>query len=324
MINPVERRNPSPPGLWDTIKAGFELTTRHLWILLIPITLDCFYWLGPRLGVANLAPEWLALLRAQLAGAAPFPESIYAQIQTLLEQWNLFTQISLPLLGVPAMMGGMAPAATPVATAFFQLETGGQVLRLLLLLAGLGLLLGAFYYSLMGSVVAATPHLTAGRQLLRYLGGMFLVAVSLIILLIILYIPFAMATFLAALIEPSLAAIVGTLFSLFLLWVLLFLSFTLPAMFLQQQMGWRALVASFRFMQQHLIQALPLALLVVATTRFQTALWRMADNGSWLTLISIFGHAFIATGLMSALFIFYRDRLPTPRPAATPSTPLHP
>lgn len=318
MINPVERRNSPPPGIWDTLKAGFELTTRHLWILAVPIMLDCFYWLGPRLGVADLAPQWLALMRSQLEGTAPFPETIYAQIQILLEQWNLFTQISLPLLGVPAMMGGMAPAATPIAATFIQLESAGQVVWLLLILAGVGLLLGAVYYTLMSSVVAPTPGLTAGRRLPRQLLGMFLMALSLIALLIVLYIPFAIMTFLAALIEPGLAAIVGTLFSLFLLWVLLFLSFTLPAMFLQHQWGWRALLASARFMQQHLIQALPLALLVVAVTRFQTALWRMADNGSWLTLISIFGHAFIATALMSALFIFYRDRLPTPRPAPSP------
>jgi hypothetical protein len=35
-------------------------------------------------------------------------------------------------------------------------------------------------------------------------------------------------------------------------------------------------------------------------------LWRLADDGSWLTAASIAGHAFIRTGLMISLFVFYK------------------
>jgi hypothetical protein len=38
-------------------------------------------------------------------------------------------------------------------------------------------------------------------------------------------------------------------------------------------------------------------------------LWHLADDGSWLTLVSIAGHAFITTALAVAIFVFYRDRV---------------
>jgi hypothetical protein len=40
---------------------------------------------------------------------------------------------------------------------------------------------------------------------------------------------------------------------------------------------------------------------------------RWADDGSWLTLGTITGHAFVSTALIVATFLFYRDRV---RPAA--------
>jgi len=36
-------------------------------------------------------------------------------------------------------------------------------------------------------------------------------------------------------------------------------------------------------------------------------LWRIPPENSWLTLIGLAGHAFVATGLISASFIYYHD-----------------
>ena len=49
-------RKPAPalpklPGIIDTLSAGFQTVNRHLYLLLVPILLDLFYWLGPRLTV---------------------------------------------------------------------------------------------------------------------------------------------------------------------------------------------------------------------------------------------------------------------------------
>ena len=36
-------------------------------------------------------------------------------------------------------------------------------------------------------------------------------------------------------------------------------------------------------------------------------LWNVPPNDSWVILVGIFGHAFIATALLSASFVYYRD-----------------
>ena len=35
--------------------------------------------------------------------------------------------------------------------------------------------------------------------------------------------------------------------------------------------------------------------------------WRFPDASSWLTLVGIFGHAFVSTGLLAASFFYYKD-----------------
>jgi hypothetical protein len=34
----------------------------------------------------------------------------------------------------------------------------------------------------------------------------------------------------------------------------------------------------------------------------------LADDGTWITAVGILGHAFVMTSLMTATFIFFRDR----------------
>jgi hypothetical protein len=36
-------------------------------------------------------------------------------------------------------------------------------------------------------------------------------------------------------------------------------------------------------------------------------LWRIPPADSWLTLLGIFGNAFVSTALLAASFIYYRD-----------------
>src|SRR2546422_9788340 len=53
-----ETRAATPPGLIDTLQAGFDTVNRNLWLLALPIAIDVFFWLGPQLTLGSLA-EWL-------------------------------------------------------------------------------------------------------------------------------------------------------------------------------------------------------------------------------------------------------------------------
>ena len=146
------------PGVLATISAGFELTTRFLWLMLLPALLDLFLWIGPRLSFRTLIESTLetslALLPTDMMTIDP---------QLLLEtagRLNHFAYLSVSLLGVPTLMREIPPQTTPLTPAV--IEGGGALawFGYLLLFTVLGLLLTALYYNL---IAYAMRRATADR-----------------------------------------------------------------------------------------------------------------------------------------------------------------
>ena len=50
-----------------------------------------------------------------------------------------------------------------------------------------------------------------------------------------------------------------------------------------------------------------LFLIVLVLTQGLDLLWLVPQEVSWLTILGILGHAFISTGVLAAIFIYYRD-----------------
>jgi hypothetical protein len=65
-------RGARPPGIIETLTAGYEATNRAPWLILFPIGLDLLFWFGPKLSVVRLAgylpPVVLGTLNAEPAG----------------------------------------------------------------------------------------------------------------------------------------------------------------------------------------------------------------------------------------------------------------
>ena len=104
-----EEEKSSVPGVWSALASGFDLTAKHPWLLLLPIVLDIFIWLGPRLRFQTIIEQIVATL----------PEE--AEVLTLAEQLlevgpytNLFSVFSVPLVGVPVLLAGLAPETAPL------------------------------------------------------------------------------------------------------------------------------------------------------------------------------------------------------------------
>ncbi len=51
-----------PLGLIDTLSSGFKVVQRRPWLILPPILLDLWLWLGPRWSIQPLADSLLRLL----------------------------------------------------------------------------------------------------------------------------------------------------------------------------------------------------------------------------------------------------------------------
>jgi hypothetical protein len=55
----------------DTLTAGFNTVTRRLWLIVVPVALDVFLWLGPKLSVAPVIRDTLATLQSTIAMMPP-------------------------------------------------------------------------------------------------------------------------------------------------------------------------------------------------------------------------------------------------------------
>ena len=54
------------PGVWSALASGFDLTAKHPWLLLLPILIDVFIWLGPRLRFQAIIEQLVANLPAEV------------------------------------------------------------------------------------------------------------------------------------------------------------------------------------------------------------------------------------------------------------------
>ncbi len=300
----------APPTLSTTLKAGFELTTRHPWLLALPVALDCLYWIGPRLGAASLLTPWLNQWQAQVLALGLVDASALTLLTDAAQSFNVITQIAVPFLGVPALMGGLTPPTTPVTPLVLPVTDWGAFLAAWAGCLLLGLLLGGVYFSLMAAVVAhgEVQREGFGRILLRNCLRHLSLAGLLFLILLAGYLPLAFFLTLLALISPGLVLVGVAVASGLLLWLIVSLAFSLPGLFLDRLSAPRALLNSVQFIRRSFSRAILLPALALLIGRTVGMLWRVAGAGSWLTLVSIVGQAFILTSLLNALFIFYREQ----------------
>lgn len=301
------------PAAFGAIRAGFELTTRAWWLIIVPLALDLLYWLGPRLRVAALFDRSLqeAVAAAGSAAALGLQPEALTRLTELVGGMNLVTLLSIPLWGVPALMSGATPTEIPVVAAAVEVADWGQFFSYYALLTAAGVLLSALYFGLVTRAVRGEAFAWGGvlrdwlPNALR-LGAMLL---TLAIVVLLMLFPIALIAVVAGAFGPALAAVVAVTGSILITWTVIFVTFGLQALFLQRLAPLAALLAGVRFLQQQVGAALPLLLIIFLINMFGVTLWRRADDGSWLTMISLVGHAFVATAMFVSLFVFYRDRM---------------
>ena len=306
------------PGVFSTLSAGFELTTRYLWLMIIPAVLDLFLWIGPRLSFRALIENLIATSAAQLP-----TDVLSLDVGALTEaagRVNHFVYLSVSLLGVPALMAGPMPDKTPITPAIIDGGGLGAWFGWLVVFTLGGLLLTALFYNLIAyamrrslatATTAALPPLGLGRFLRRtlhtWLRLVALLALA-VVLILVITIPVALLAGFVALLSQAIAVFVLFGAVVLIMWLLMFLSYTPQGMLLNPRRFPFAIADSVRLFQRNLPAALGLLAVVVLARQLLRYVLLTADSGTWVTMINILAHAYIATALTVALFIFYRDR----------------
>ncbi len=329
-----------PLGILACLAAGFEITARHPMTLTVPLLLDVFLWLGPRL---SLSPLFLATERffRQMfwtEGMAGLPEVqqtsllLTQMFNDLAARFNLFSAlIPAPLLGVPTLMASrmtldrpLGPRAEMVVASVLIAMFLGIVLPLL----GMGL--SALYLRSVGRRVMdemETP--LSGPQTFLVLWGQFillaLIALAIVATMSMVGLSFAALIYL---LSAGLAFFVVTLLFSLIMFAVFHLVFAIPGMVQLKHSPFPAIRESILLIRGDFANVTFLVLLILIISRGFNVVWALPDPATWANLIGIAGHAFVSTALTATLFVFYQDRLnflPAPQPTpVVKEVPVHP
>lgn len=204
------------PSVIETLSGGFDQVNQILWIVLVPIVMDLFLWLGPRVSAgpvfAQLA-RWYSQLSesyASVASGAGDPATMEQARQALADlqgragHFNLLTLLVTNIASVPSIL---PPGRPDVVT--YQIGSVGAAIGVILAIQLIGILIGCLYLGVMGQQIrdGRVALATLGRRIWFY----WLSVVGFILLVIggavLVSLPIGLAIGLIQLVAPTIGAV---------------------------------------------------------------------------------------------------------------------
>jgi hypothetical protein len=106
-------------------------------------------------------------------------------------------------------------------------------------------------------------------------------------------------------------AFIANLLVLFLslasMWVIVPLFFWSHGVFVKQQNAFTSMLTSLRMVRFSLPTSSLFVLTMFLLSFGLNFLWNIPPEDSWMTLVGILGHSFVATALLASSFVYYRD-----------------
>ena len=245
-------------------------------------------------------------------------ESVRQAILSSADDLNMLALLSPGWISVPSIMpllgGGRGPFTFVNSWATALGVAVGALLG--------GSLLGCFYRSTIAQHVrddALTPSQLPGqafRAWLRLIGLILILAgVGIVVGVPVLFLV-AGATLLARELGSFGMALLMTI----LLWLQLYLFFAPDAIFVSRVGPLQAIRRSVAVVRANFWAAVRIVVLITIILLGVGQVWAaLAERAPWGPALGILGNAYIASGLVAASMLFYRERveaLPSPRPVA--------
>lgn len=314
---------PQTPGLIDTISAGYVALNRRLWVVMIPIVLDLYLWLGTRLSLAPLIRSLSDQVASALVQVSPDiaqPATLVQNLQQadlrVLLAWINFVPLLLPEFLLPPVG---KQAALPEA-AVVPVTNWWVVIGAVLLINLVTLLVSSLFLSLLAGAVAGAgdhrlPHLRRMFNIARRIGSFLLVLIGAGLLL---GMPFLVFTALVVSLIPGTLLPAAFAWAIALFWVWVYTSFGIEAILMSDVGPLRAIYNSVHIVRHNLLSALALLLLSMVIVSGLAVIWRALATTHLGMVVAISGSAYVQSGLIAARLVFYRDRLQRWQGAGSP------
>lgn len=295
----------------ETIGTAYSQLVSRPYIILAPILIDLYLWLGMRISAGPLARK----LSNEL-DAVPFVGDNLAGFVEGREGYNLFELASMQILPTLRMPTFLPLGADDELTTLggWQPDTSSPawwiVAALIPVLASAGYVVGAEFFIWLFDVVRGRAHSVDPRRAVRTAWELFLwLAIGIGLLLLAtgpLLIGQLVSVEAGAGASPFLALIAlipaGVAFVLFF--------FSIYAIVVDQISAIEAYRASYRLVRRNLGASLGfIAIYIVITSGFPL-FWGVLLTDPAGTLLAIIGNAFVASGIIAAAMLYYDERAP--------------
>ena len=286
----------------------------HIVVIIIPLVIDLLLWLGPHLQVKTLIMNLFSLLSPTSASSAIPPDeqlsSSLELIRTFFADFNLLSLLRTIPVGIPSLMAFKLPREIPTGSPGFVDITNPLVLTFIIVgVVFVGLIGGSFFYtcvtqiSLYGKLELKSAIKTWWWSSIQVL----ILALALLILYIVVSVPSSCAIYAIALIGVPLGQFTFFLYFAVMLWLAFPLIFSAHGIFVNHNNALVSVQRSMVLTRMTLPTTSLFFLSILAISEGLDILWRIPPDNSWLSLIGVSGHAFIASALLAASFIYYRD-----------------
>lgn len=285
---------------------GFNAVASNVAVILFPVALDVFLWLGPRLKADTLLAPLMEILPDIQAQAPADQARFVTQFLTDFHDGvNLFSVFRTFPLGIFSLMSTNISVKSPLGTRF-AVDVPGWVLAfgIMLVLTFLGWLAGSLYFR---SVSRVALKLSKGPGLMRSMLHGAVLSVTWMLLFAVANFPVLILLWVLSMLSALLRTILLVLLSIPVAWVLLAIYYSFYGIFANAQNAFSATRNSFRMLRYGLPPLGWFTMLTVLIGQGMDMLWRVPPAESWMMGVGILGHAFVSTSLLAASFIYYRD-----------------
>jgi len=310
----TDRLPDAPPNLVNALVTGFDTITSHLELLIIPIILDLFLWLGPRLRLENLikgfVDQMITLSNFDLAQASETLRLGQELWNSFAERLNFFAVLRSYPVGVPSLMAANLPIESPLGVpTTWEIPSVGIMFGVWILLSMIGLTVGSLYFLMVADL--STTGVVSWRKVMRHwpwvVFQVFLLTIFCFVILVAISLPGSCFISVVTISGLPFAQISLILLAGFVLWMLFPLVFSAHGIFINRSKMWVSLLDGIRLTRLTFTRTSLLFIILLIISEGLELLWRVPAATSWLSLIGIMGHAFTTTGILAASFVYYRD-----------------
>ncbi|MCJ7534112.1 MAG: hypothetical protein MUO57_01095 [Anaerolineales bacterium] len=308
---------PPAPNLIGAIRSGFDAITNHIWLILFPIILDLFLWIGPRIKLTSLINNTSEELFRVSASQDPSLVELLGPMQEIwaefAEQFNMLVLLRSYPVGITSLVVAKSAATSPVADLVGSWEIGSLwgVLLAFVVISLIGIAGGTLFFLVVAqaAVIGDISWKQAFSEWLWSSLQMFFLAILWTVIFLVITIPGSFLLSLVILSGVSYGQCALLVFAGAVFWLILPLVFSPHGIVLNQNSFFESVKISANLARKTLPSTVLFVLAVFLLSKGLDILWSYPKPTSWFLLVGILGHALVTTGLLAASFVYYRDAL---------------